>query len=51
MEAENNLVNLCDSCEQRDNFPECIPDNQVFGNGQGYDNIIECENYPEQPHQ
>lgn len=47
MKAENSQDNLCDQCEQRDTFPECLPDDVVFGNGPGFDNIIECKNRPE----
>ena len=42
--AEKSTDNLCDECLIREEIPKCIPDNVVFGNGFGSDNIIECEN-------
>lgn len=35
--------NLCESCSNK--FPECQPSIIGFGNGLGYDNIIECNNH------
>ena len=42
-------INLCDTCYNSVDFPECIPqsDDILFGNGLGNDNIIECVNYEE----
>jgi len=45
--AQNSTDNLCDGCSRRDEIPECIPDNVIFGDGVGNDNIIECFNCPD----
>jgi hypothetical protein len=37
-------VNLCDTCSNRSQYPECESDVQC-GNGLGNDNIIKCGNY------
>lgn len=41
-----NLVNLCDSCLRREDFPNCYETESIlFGNSIGYDNIIYCNMY------
>jgi len=49
MKAEDNRTNLCDTCLNRENFPECLPPaNEVeYGIATGMDNIIKCDNYDE----
>lgn len=38
-------VHLCDTCQKKGDFPECLPDDVEFGDGLGNDNIIGCCNY------
>lgn len=38
-------VNLCDTCNLQSEFPTCMEDNILFGDGRGNDNIIKCDNY------
>lgn len=39
----DNKVNLCDSCKL--NYPDCMSDNIIFGDGKGDDNICACNTY------
>lgn len=41
----DNQVNLCDSCTYQ--YPDCPskPDDVIFGNGKGNDNICACNKY------
>lgn len=48
-------INLCDTCPKQDEFPTCLPNDQIrkgykagtiiYGTGLGNDNIIKCSNY------
>ena len=42
---ERRLVHLCNDCEYGCMAACPITKNVKFGNGQGNDNVIECENY------
>lgn len=39
----SNAVNLCDSCLNQP--PECTPNNIIYGDGVGDDNIAACDIY------
>lgn len=43
--TERQLVHLCNDCEYECIAACPITKNVKFGNGQGNDNVIECENY------
>ena len=43
--VKNKEVNLCNDCEYGCMAACPITENVKFGNGQGNDNVIECENY------
>lgn len=36
-------MNLCDKCAKE--FATCKPENVVFGNGVGNDNVVECSGF------
>ncbi len=38
-------VNLCDTCNNRQEYPVCSPTDVKYGDGLGNDNIIKCPNY------
>jgi len=44
-EELDRMVNLCDTCTLRMEYPVCSPRDVVFGDGHGHDNIIKCPNY------
>ena len=40
--------NLCDVCDSKNSFPQCLPvDDVEFGDGHGNDNVVFCCNYPQ----
>jgi len=41
-EGRDTKTNLCDTCRNVADFPVCIPVDVIFGDGPGFDNIIEC---------
>jgi len=48
----NTKINLCDTCQNRPEFPECLPvdnDGVQYGDGIGNDNIIKCDSYQSAP--
>ena len=47
MKGKNSKCHLCLSCVY--DYPECSPKKLEFGEGDGHDNVIECDAYQEHP--
>ncbi len=43
------MVNLCDTCKSRQEYPMCSPGDVEFGDGKGLDNTIKCSKYEIRP--
>ncbi|KKL51344.1 hypothetical protein LCGC14_2296440 [marine sediment metagenome] len=51
-DAKDTTINLCDTCMNRMDYPNCLPSGEVsaedvveYGDGLGNDNIIKCPNH------